>query len=215
MKSCKRNKGFTLVELIIVIALLGVLMAVLIPQYIQYVEKSKEAVVKQEAANVQRAMQIAYTEVLSANADRFQWQCTIGTKAIDAETTTAFNKKVVCDRVKNFWFAKTVEEKYKQQGAYLLADAIKQILGIDKDPDLSTMPISSTTPASDNSGTKMSMDNKLQFQILFDKNGNIATEYCRNGYFVRIEGGTVTSVKLKNENDSRFTKLSVKGYVYK
>ena len=40
----KNNKGFTLVELIVVIAILGVLMAVLVPQYIQYVEKSREGV---------------------------------------------------------------------------------------------------------------------------------------------------------------------------
>lgn len=39
----KNNKGFTLVELIVVIAILGVLMAVLVPQYIQYVEKSRQS----------------------------------------------------------------------------------------------------------------------------------------------------------------------------
>ncbi|NCB73213.1 MAG: prepilin-type N-terminal cleavage/methylation domain-containing protein [Clostridia bacterium] len=37
----KNNKGFTLVELIVVIAIIGVLAAVLVPQYIQYVEKSR------------------------------------------------------------------------------------------------------------------------------------------------------------------------------
>jgi type IV pilus assembly protein PilA len=35
------NKGFTLVELIIVIAIIAVLAAVLAPQYIKYVEKSR------------------------------------------------------------------------------------------------------------------------------------------------------------------------------
>ena len=35
------NKGFTLIELIIVIAILGVLAAVLIPNYIGYIEKAK------------------------------------------------------------------------------------------------------------------------------------------------------------------------------
>ena len=58
----KNNKGFTLVELIVVIAILGVLMAVLVPQYIQYVEKSKEGTDKAvmgeilHAANVEAAM---------------------------------------------------------------------------------------------------------------------------------------------------------------
>ncbi len=39
----KKNKGFSLVELIIVIAIMAVLIAVLAPQYIKYVEKSRKA----------------------------------------------------------------------------------------------------------------------------------------------------------------------------
>ncbi|MEA5039942.1 MAG: prepilin-type N-terminal cleavage/methylation domain-containing protein [Clostridiaceae bacterium] len=39
----KNNKGFSLVELIIVIAIMAVLVAVLAPQYIKYVEKSRES----------------------------------------------------------------------------------------------------------------------------------------------------------------------------
>ena len=35
------NKGFSLVELIIVIAIMAVLVGVLAPQYIKYVEKSR------------------------------------------------------------------------------------------------------------------------------------------------------------------------------
>jgi type IV pilus assembly protein PilA len=37
------NKGFSLVELIIVIAIMAVLVAILAPQYLKYVEKSRKA----------------------------------------------------------------------------------------------------------------------------------------------------------------------------
>lgn len=55
----KDNKGFTLVELIVVIAILGVLMAVLVPQYIQYVEKSRIAVDESYIGEVAHSMEIA------------------------------------------------------------------------------------------------------------------------------------------------------------
>jgi len=61
----KNNKGFSLVELIIVIAIMAVLVAVLAPQYIKYVEKSR--VSKDVAAldEVIRAAQVAAVDPAS------------------------------------------------------------------------------------------------------------------------------------------------------
>ena len=65
----KNNKGFTLVELIVVIAILGVLMAVLVPQYIQYVEKSRIAVDESMLGEIAHNMEIgAATTELDAGA---------------------------------------------------------------------------------------------------------------------------------------------------
>lgn len=55
----KNNKGFTLVELIVVIAILGVLMAVLVPQYIQYVEKSRIGTDESTIGEIAHVMELA------------------------------------------------------------------------------------------------------------------------------------------------------------
>ena len=52
----KNNKGFSLVELIIVIAIMAVLIGVLAPQYLKYVEKSRVSSDKTVISDVKGAM---------------------------------------------------------------------------------------------------------------------------------------------------------------
>lgn len=58
----KNNKGFTLVELIVVIAILGVLAAVLVPQYVQYVDKARVATDEAAISEIAHAMEISAAE---------------------------------------------------------------------------------------------------------------------------------------------------------
>ena len=55
----KDNQGFSLVELIIVIAIMAVLVGVLAPAYLRYVEKSRKSADVQAVDAVMRAMEAA------------------------------------------------------------------------------------------------------------------------------------------------------------
>lgn len=56
MKS--KNKGFSLVELIIVVAIMAILVAILAPQYVKYVEKSRQTRDQKIADEIRKACEV-------------------------------------------------------------------------------------------------------------------------------------------------------------
>ncbi len=63
MVKMKKSKGFTLIELMIVVAIIGILAAVAIPKFADLVTKSKEASVKGGLGAVRSAVSIYYGDM--------------------------------------------------------------------------------------------------------------------------------------------------------
>lgn len=70
MKKELNNKGFSLVELIIVIAIMAVLMGVLAPQYLKYVKQSKISTDITNAEEIANAVNIAIADSVNSDADQ-------------------------------------------------------------------------------------------------------------------------------------------------
>ena len=55
----KKNEGFTLIELIIVVAILAILVGILAPQYTKYVEKSRRSADMSNAKEIETTLRLA------------------------------------------------------------------------------------------------------------------------------------------------------------
>lgn len=64
------NKGFSLVELIIVIAIMAVLVGVLAPQFLKYVERSRKSTDCQNVASIVTALQTYAVDPMVAEGDK-------------------------------------------------------------------------------------------------------------------------------------------------
>lgn len=64
------NNGFSLVELIIVIAIMAVLVGVLAPQFMGYVKKSRIATDIQNAQQIATAIQVKIADIEATNATK-------------------------------------------------------------------------------------------------------------------------------------------------
>lgn len=104
MKNKKKlnNKGFSLVELIIVIAIMAVLIAVLAPQYMRYVERGRAASDRDNVQAIVSALQVhavdtEATETLKSGSITLTRTATVPFTGLSADQREALTNAGIAD----------------------------------------------------------------------------------------------------------------------
>lgn len=194
------NRGLSLVELIVVIAIMAILVGVLAPAMVKYIGRARQVRVEKEASEFIKSAQVAYVEVSAKG-------CGPEKDSVKNKTESSspyYKNGTLYGNLTNWTVHNGVVAGASNAP---FADEFFSLLGISYGKEWksgsSSIPISENQPKMNPAG---SLTKECIFQVFYDQLGNMVVEYSRDGYFVRMEGSIlVESVKIRNDKDKHFT----------
>ena len=196
------NKGLSLIELIVAVAIMAILVGVIAPQMFKYVERAKQVKVEKEASEFMRAVQIALVDVTAQGKPPKENDAV---NNLTVSSSPYYKGGTGYGNLTN-WTVKNGVVASASNAAF--ADEFFGLLGIAYGKGVwnigkSSIPISDNEPKLNPAG---SLSKECVFQVFYDIAGNVVVEYSREGYFVRMENSLlVESIKIKNEEEKHFT----------
>ncbi len=108
-----KNKGFSLVELIVVVAIMAVLVGILAPAYLSYVEKTRRGADEDMAEEVRHSIEVATAEICVYDEVKAGATFTFSNGDVIANQISQTNLK---DSMTDVYSNKTFDLKSKKYG---------------------------------------------------------------------------------------------------
>ena len=131
----KVQKGFTLIELMIVIAIIGILAAVAVPQYSQYTKRAKYSEVKLAVSPIKSGVELCYQrnagDVACHNLDEATVTSPVTSKMLERAASAALVEKVelIAGAVPTVRATPNALEGFKAVDAYTTVGVLDTIAG--------------------------------------------------------------------------------------
>lgn len=179
-----KNKGFTLIELVIVIIVLGILAAVAIPRFINIQQEARIAAIKGVAGNFSFVIeQVHYAAVMQGLEDRANVKVKVG----DVDINTYYGKP------QEIWDNKLAE--LMNSNVHYLGNGYFQKSVLDEECTQAPLCVVDQTPASSAGGYSQG------WGMLFVPNGKSTKDQCYAFYAFRESNGAIVYSEVSTVED--------------
>lgn len=191
------NKGFSLVELIIAIAIMAILAGVLAPGLLKYIEKSRIATLEKNAKTIYDSANVTIIEYFGNNVEFIDDQPILGAEQGANQFKDQDTGEIV-GRITSWTICKVLENPENPNLGNAMdvefGKLITEVIG-------GGLPWAEVVPSGHAANYH---DGKYYLQITYNLNGICTVELCRNGFYTIYDGAEFQTSKYSSRNQVSF-----------